>query len=78
MVTALYPALKRIAAVRTDAEAERFPSIGISPVIERGVPRGLDLAVAILKEMGIDDEAIGGWMRRQQERALSTGLALAA
>jgi K+:H+ antiporter len=66
MVTALYPALKRIAAVRTDAEAEQFRSIGISPVIERGVPRGLDLAVAVLKEMGIDDEAIGGWMGRQR------------
>lgn len=78
MVTSLYPTLRRIAAVHTDEEAQQFQSIGIAPVIERGVPRGLDLAAAVLNEMGISDDAIGDWMRRQQERALSTGLAVAA
>ncbi|MFO1127411.1 MAG: cation:proton antiporter [Rhodospirillales bacterium] len=78
IVTTLYPTLKRIAAVHTDAEAEQFRSIGIAPVIERGVPRGLDLAVAVLNDMGVGDDAIGGWMRRRQERALSIGPAVAA
>lgn len=78
MLSSLYPTLKRIAAVRNEAEAEQFQSIGITPAIDRSIPRGLDLAVIVLTDLGIDAEAIGAWMRRQQERALSKGAALAA
>ena len=78
MLSSRYPNLKRIAAVRNEAEAEQFQSIGITPVIDRSIPRGLDLAAIVLTDLGIDAEAIGAWMRRQQERALSKGAALAA
>jgi len=78
IVTALYPKLKRIAAVHTDEEAEQFRSIGVTPVIDRSVPRGLDLAVHVLDEMGVDADSVRGWMQRQQERALSAGSAVAA
>ena len=75
---ALYPELKRIAVVHSDAEAEQFRSLDVTPVIDRSVPRGLDVAMIVLSEMAIDADAIGAWMRRQQERALSDGEAMAA
>ena len=76
-VNSLYPTLKRIAVVRTDAEAEQFRSLGIVPVVERSVPRGLDLAVAVLTEMGVDAELTGPWIRRLQDQALSRASAVA-
>ena len=75
---ALYPELKRIAVVHSDDEAEQFRTLGITPVIDRSVPRGLDVAMIVLGEMAIDADAIGAWMHRQQERALSDGEAMAA
>jgi hypothetical protein len=42
------------------------------------VPPGLDLAVFVLGELGVDPDRIGAWMRRQQERALSVLRAMAA
>jgi CPA2 family monovalent cation:H+ antiporter-2 len=73
-----YPDLKRIAVVRNRDEAERFKSIGLLPVVDRSVPPGLDLAVFVLGELGVDPERVGAWMRRQQERALSGVQAVAA
>jgi hypothetical protein len=43
----------------------------VLPVVDRSVPPGLDLAAFVLGELGVDPGWIGGWMRRQQERALS-------
>ena len=73
-----FPDLKTVAVVRDRDEAERFKSIGILPVIDRSVPQGLDLAVFVLGELGVDSDRIGDWMRRQQERALSGMQAVAA
>jgi CPA2 family monovalent cation:H+ antiporter-2 len=70
MARQLYPSLKRYALVRSEEDRERFRSIGMHPVMDRSVPPGLDLAGAILAELGIEAEAIGAWKRRQQERAL--------
>ena len=74
----LYPNLKRVAVVRDRDEAERFKSIGLLPVVDRSVPPGLDLAVFVLGELGVDANRIGEWMQRQQERALSTVKSVAA
>ena len=73
-----FPNLKRIAVVRDRDEAERFKSIGLLPVIDRSVPPGLDLAALVLGELSVNPDRIGAWMRRQQERALSGGQAVAA
>jgi CPA2 family monovalent cation:H+ antiporter-2 len=62
---------------RTVADALADAAIGYV-VIERGVPRGLDLATTVLRELGLDDDAVAAWMRRQQERALAGGAAKAA
>jgi CPA2 family monovalent cation:H+ antiporter-2 len=74
----LFPDLKRVAVVRDRDEAERFKSIGVLPVVDRSMPPGLDVAVFVLGELGVDPERVGEWMRRQQERALSGVQAVAA
>jgi Kef-type K+ transport system membrane component KefB len=73
-----YPNLKRYAVVADAAEREAYAATGLHPVIDRSVPRGIDIAAAILRELRIDDDAIGGWMRRQQNRALESYAADAA
>jgi CPA2 family monovalent cation:H+ antiporter-2 len=77
-VRQLFPDLKRVAVVRDRDEAERFRSIGVLPVVDRSVPPGLDVAVFVLGELGVDPDRVGAWMRRQQERALSGVQAVAA
>jgi hypothetical protein len=44
-------------------------------VVNRSVPRGLDLAAAVLRSQGIDEANIRAWMQRQQERALDAAAA---
>jgi hypothetical protein len=43
-------------------------------VVDRSLPRGLDLA-AVLRSQGVDDDRIRAWMQRQQERAFETAAA---
>ena len=77
--TALYPQLKRFAAVTSAEEAGRFGSIGgLTAIVDRSVPPGLDIAAAVLEELGADTGAVAAWMRRLQERMLSAGETLAA
>ena len=65
-----YPDLIRFVAVEGAEDEARFEAIGMRPVVDRSVPRGLDLAAAVLRSQAIDDERIRAWMQRQQERAL--------
>lgn len=67
----LFPDLRRLAAIRDEADRERFEALGIVPVLDRGTPRGIDIAAALLAEWGVDPGAIDLWRRRQQERALA-------
>ena len=70
-----YPTLLRFAGVSNEAEAERFRTLGVRPIVGRSAPPGLDLSAAILGEFGVEPAAVADWMRRQQARA---GEALAA
>lgn len=74
----MFPDLKRIVSVRDESEAERYRNIGITPVVDRSVPAGLDLAALVLAELGVEPPDIRNWMHGQQERALQTGPAVAA
>lgn len=65
-----YPNLIRFVTVDSEEDKERFKAVGMRPVVNRSVPRGLDLAAAVLRSQNIDDEKIRAWMQRQQERAL--------
>jgi Kef-type K+ transport system membrane component KefB len=65
-----YPNLLRFAVVEDDADVQRFHALGIRAVPDRGVPRGLDLAVAVLIELGVDQAELADWAQRQKHRAL--------
>ena len=67
---ARYPNLTRFIAVDTNDDKARFEEVGLQPVVNRSIPRGLDLAAAVLRYQRIDETKIQTWMRRQQERAL--------
>ena len=73
-----YPNLIRFIAVDSEEDRTRFEAIGMRPVISRSVPRGLELAAAVLRSQGVDETRIGAWMQRQQERALEAAAARGA
>jgi CPA2 family monovalent cation:H+ antiporter-2 len=65
-----YPNLIRFITVDDDEDRARFEAIGMRPVVDRSVPRGLDLAAAVLRSQGVDEARTLAWIQRQQERAL--------
>lgn len=65
-----YPNVIRFVAADTDDAKPGFEAAGLRPVVNRSFPRGLDLAAAVLRCLGVDEEAIQAWMRRAQDRAL--------
>ncbi len=77
-VSRLYPDLVRIAVVHDEADAERFRALGLTAVVDRSLPRGMDLASHVLGLLGVEPGLIGAWMQRQHERALSGSAVMAA
>ena len=73
-----YPHLIRFIAVDDDQDRARFEALGMRPVINRSTPRGLDLAAAVLRAQGLDEDKIRAWIQRQQERALASRVRLNA
>ncbi|MEN8763007.1 MAG: cation:proton antiporter [Thiogranum sp.] len=71
-----YPDLIRFIAVDTDEDKSRFEAVGMRPVVNRSIPRGIDIAAAVLRYQRVDEEKIQSWMHRQQERALQAAAAL--
>lgn len=67
-----YPNLVRYITVNSEEEVVRFEAVGMRPVVNRSFPPGLDLAAEVLRDQGVESEAIENWMARQQERALPT------
>ncbi len=65
-----YPNLKRFVGVDTDADRHRFDKLGMVAVVNRSVPKGIDLAAAVLRQHQVADARIEAWMRRQQDEAL--------
>ena len=69
------PARKGLGGDSADAsEAERFRELGLEAVVDRSVPPGLDLAAAVLRELGLEATSIESWMRQQQERVLASNV----
>jgi CPA2 family monovalent cation:H+ antiporter-2 len=73
-----YPNLVRFIAVDDDEDRVRFEALGMRAVINRSTPRGLDLAAAVLRAQGLEEDRIRAWMQRQQERALAAAVPLGA
>ena len=72
-----FPDLARYVPVADAQEGAQFEELGMQPVVDRSQPRGLDLAVAVLADLGIGGEAVARWMQREQELALNRGTARA-
>lgn len=66
-----YPNLTRFVAVDDDEEQARFEALGMRAVVNRSVPRGLDLAAAVLRAHRVKDDRILDWMREQQDQTLA-------
>ncbi len=61
-VNETYPGLARFVVVETDAEAEKHRALGMTAVINRSMPEGLDFAAALLTFAGVEEEAVMAWM----------------
>src|SRR5262249_51918417 len=70
VIRRLYPHIVRFIAVDGDEDRQRFEAIGMRTVISRSIPRGLELAAAVLAHHGVDRRKIAAWMGREQDRAL--------
>ena len=69
-----YPNLPCFIAVDTDEDKARFEELGLRPVVDRSIPRGLDLAATVLRFQRVDEAKVEAWMRRQQERAFQAAV----
>jgi CPA2 family monovalent cation:H+ antiporter-2 len=65
-----YPNLVCFVVVDTSEEKDNFEALGFRPVFDRSIPRGLDLAAAVLRSQNVSERKIANWMRREQERAM--------
>jgi hypothetical protein len=65
-----YPGLPWFTAVKTEEEKAGFETLGLRPIVDRSLPRGLDLAAAVLRNQGVTEEKIGAWVQLRQQRAL--------
>jgi CPA2 family monovalent cation:H+ antiporter-2 len=61
---ATHPNLRRVAAVATEAEAARFRTLGVDAVIDAREPIGVDLAVWVLRTLGVAEDRIVEWCAR--------------
>ncbi len=63
-----FPRLKRFAVVSGPAERDAFADAGVAAIIDGGVPPGLDIAAAVLRELGLDEAAVRQWAKGAQSR----------
>ncbi len=70
VAAAQYPNLRRIAVAADETEARRFQELGIKAVVERGMPKGRDIAAVVLVELGCDPTRITQWSQQVSDREL--------
>ncbi|ACK51262.1 sodium/hydrogen exchanger [Methylocella silvestris BL2] len=73
-----FPHIKRFTLAANEAEHAAFAAIGLLPVIDASTPPGLDLAVALLVELGIDRAAAEAWALEHEARARESVVAAEA
>lgn len=66
-INATFPDLKRFVAVRTAEEKAAHEALGMSAVITRGQPEGVDFAVALLRFAGVEEARIARWLDEVHE-----------
>lgn len=68
---ALYPNLRRLAAVEDTRAAAEFAAIGLTPVIDGGPAPGISLAVAVLGALDVDEAQIADWIAARRARTIA-------
>ncbi len=63
-----YPQLKRFVVVGRPDERDAFAAAGVAAIIDGGAPPGLDIAAAVLRELGLDEGAVRRWAKAEQSR----------
>lgn len=66
-INATFPDLKRFVAVRTPEEKAAHEALGMSAVLTRGQPEGVDFAVALLRFAGVEEAGIARWLGEVHE-----------
>lgn len=74
-VADMFPKLVRLVAVDTEADAARHAALGMTTVLSRSVPTGLDFASAVLAALHIPAESIAQWRREEIGRVRLDALA---
>ncbi|XBQ16419.1 MAG: cation:proton antiporter [Oceanicaulis sp.] len=69
-----YPDLARFVLVDTQAEADRHRALGMTAVLNRSRPEGLDFAAALLRYAGVEEAKIADWMRDVHDAYSATPL----
>jgi CPA2 family monovalent cation:H+ antiporter-2 len=67
-VNETYPDLARFVVVESETEAEQHRALGMTAVINRSRPEGLDFAASLLRYAGVEEAEIAHWMRRVHDR----------
>ena len=65
-----YPKLRRIISVENEEQKRLYEELEMTAVVSHSMPKGLDLAAAVLAEHNVDDESIRVWMERHQNELL--------
>jgi hypothetical protein len=67
LVRERYPGLGRFVAVPDEADRARHAALGMHAVLTRGLPRGIELATALLRFAEVPEERIRAWLRAARE-----------
>lgn len=73
-----FPDLKRFAVVHGLAEAASFAEAGLTPVVDDEAAPGMEVALRVLAELGIEQSLVDRWAERRRARTASAGEVLAA
>lgn len=63
-----FPDMQRYVALSDEAEIDRFRALGMRTHPIMAEPSGIEMVVDLLRELGIEDEAIIAWMKSEAER----------
>lgn len=63
-----FPDLKRYVAVDSLEDIPRFEALGMNAYGSMGEPTGIELATALLRDLGVPDEAVSEWLAREHDR----------
>lgn len=70
MLKQLYPDQKHYVVAEDSADAVRCAAMGLKPFHDKGTPKGLEMASAILQEIGVAEEKVAVWVADEQNSVL--------